>query len=312
MRVATSVVHISFANLTQAIYYAADQGHHVISMSLGGPFGSSALQRAIRYAIDRGVILLAAAGNYWPWVVYPAKYDEVIAVAACNCQREVWRYSSKGAAVDVTAPGEEVWVAGAERDGDFVNRRGSGTSFAVAITAGTCALWLAHHGRDYLIERYGAGQLAAVFKELLITAGVDTPPGWDSTRYGAGILNAQKVLTAALPDTSPAGGVYALHASAVPTGDRTALLDYFPDADPTQLHLALLRLLNTNERHVGSLLDQFGNELQFHIATNPAVRDIISRLASSEEIDVPQLRQELVTNPEFSSQASKGLQTLLK
>ncbi|MCB0196528.1 MAG: hypothetical protein KDJ65_31535, partial [Anaerolineae bacterium] len=114
------------------------------------------------------------------------------------------------------------------------------------------------------------------------------------------------------PDTSPAGGVYALHASAVPTGDRTALLDYFPDADPTQLHLALLRLLNTNERHVGSLLDQFGNELQFHIATNPAVRDIISRLASSEEIDVPQLRQELVTNPEFSSQASKGLQTLLK
>ncbi|MCB0165774.1 MAG: S8 family serine peptidase [Anaerolineae bacterium] len=312
LRVATSVVHLSFANLTQALYFAADQGHHVISMSLGGPVGSSALQRAIRYALDRGVILLAAAGNYWPWVVYPAKYDEVIAVAACNCQRGVWAYSSKGPAVDVTAPGEEVWVASSERDGTFINRRGSGTSFAVAITAGICALWLAHHGRDYLIERYGAAHLAAVFKELVITAGVDTPPGWDSTRYGAGIVNAHKVLAAALPDTSPAGGVYALHASAVPADDQTALLDYLPDADPTQLHLALLRLLNTNARQAGPLLDQYGDELQFQMATNPTVRDIIGRLASSEPVDVPMLRRQLVTDPQFIDQASKGLQALLQ
>ncbi|MCB0175649.1 MAG: S8 family serine peptidase [Anaerolineae bacterium] len=312
LRVATSVIHFSFANLTQAIYYAADQGMHIISMSLGGPMGSSALLRAIRYALDRGVVLLAAAGNYWPWVVYPAKYDEVIAVAACNCQRDVWAHSSKGPAVDVTAPGEEVWVASPERDGTYINRRGSGTSYAVAITAGICALWLAHHGRDYLIERYGAAHLAAVFKELLITVGVDTPAGWDSTRYGAGIVNAQKVLAAALPDTSPAGGVQALHASAVPADDRTALLDYFPDIDPTQVHLALLRLLNTNARQAGPLLDRYGDELQFHIATNPAVRNIISRLASSEPVDASPLRRELVTNPQFVDQASKGLQSLLK
>jgi thermitase len=312
LRVATSVIHLSFANLTKAIYFAADRGQHVVSMSLGGPVGSPALLRAVRYALERGVILLAAAGNVWPWVVYPAKYDEVIAVAACNCRRGVWSLSSKGLAVDVTAPGESVWVAAADREGVFANQRSSGTSFAVAITAGVCALWLAYHGRDYLLRRYGAAHLAAVFKELLLIAGVDTPPDWDRTQFGAGIVNAQKVLAAPLPATPPAGGVRALHASPAPANDSTALLDYFPEADPTEVHLALLRLLQTDERQLGTLLEQYGDELQFHIATNPAVRDTIIQLASSAPEKVQALRKRLATDPQFVSQASKGLQKLVQ
>ncbi|HMN28535.1 MAG TPA: S8 family serine peptidase [Caldilineaceae bacterium] len=312
LRVATSVIHLSFANLTKALYFAADQGHHVISMSLGGPVGSPALLRAIRYALDRGVILLAAAGNVWPWVVYPAKYDEVIAVAACNCRRGVWSLSSKGPAVDASAPGESVWVAQASRDGAFSNHRSSGTSFAVALTAGVCALWLAYHGRDYLLQRYGAAQLAAVFKELLLNTGVDTPAGWDRTQFGAGIVNAQKVLAAPLPDTPPAGGVRAQRASPAPADDSSALLDYFPDADPTAVHLALLRLLQTDERQLAPLLAEHGDELQFHLATNPVVRDTIRQLASAGAERVQVLRQQLATDPQFVSEASKELQQLVQ
>ena len=86
LRVSTSVIHLSFKNLTRAIYHAVDRvGAHVISMSLGGPHHSQALEEAIEHALERGVIVLAAAGNVWPWVVYPARFERVIAVAACNC-----------------------------------------------------------------------------------------------------------------------------------------------------------------------------------------------------------------------------------
>lgn len=96
------------------------------------------------HAIARGVVILAAAGNVWPWVVYPARFDQVIAVAACNGAARIWRDSASGPAVDGTAPGESVWVA---RTGDSPGPTddhvdvGSGTSFAVATTAGgLCAL----------------------------------------------------------------------------------------------------------------------------------------------------------------------------
>ena len=46
-------------------------------------------------------------------------------------------------------------------------RRGSGTSYAVAITAGVASLWLAHHDRRKLVNRYGANHIAGLFKELL-------------------------------------------------------------------------------------------------------------------------------------------------
>jgi serine protease len=143
LRVSTSVIHLSYAKLTKALYYAADHGHHVVSMSLGGPFKSDFLLRAIRHAMGRGVILLGAAGNIWPWVVYPARYDEVIAVAACNCAREIWAWSSEGAAVDVTAAGESVWCA-FTGDGQDPFRVGqsSGTSYAVRrLRALACLPW---------------------------------------------------------------------------------------------------------------------------------------------------------------------------
>ena len=282
LRVATSVVHLSFLKLTRAITYAADHGHHVLSMSLGGPVPSYFLRRAIQSALDRGVILFASAGNYWPWVVYPAAYEEVVAVAACNCAQDIWALSSGGPGVDITAGGESVWMAGIQTDGRFTMGQASGTSFAAATVASIYALWLAHHGRDQLIARYGLGNLAGVFKEILMTAGVDTPDDWNRQRYGAGILNARKLLEAPLPDSPPAEGVFSLHAGPAPQGGRRhgCVCGVLPTLPPSTVYQTMAKVLGVDERKLGAVLSVFGEELRFHVATNPSVRDIITQYAS--------------------------------
>lgn len=275
LRVSGSVIHFNFDNLTRAIYFAANSGFHVVSMSLGGPFGSGALHRAILYAIGKGVILLAAAGNRWPFVVYPGRYDEVVCVAASNCRKVPWSGSAAGRDVDVTAPGESVWRANA-RKGSV--ERGDGTSFSVATTAGVCALWLAYHGRDRLIQQYGAGRLAAVFKEVLVRKGVTKPPGWKTDQFGSGIVNALELLRAPLPATAPAGGAKAVHASVVPRrrSEFEQIAQWFPDQPRQRVRARVAQLLNVSEDELEQTLAVHGDELGLHAAIDPNIRRAIS------------------------------------
>ena len=176
IRTTESVVLISMRGLRQAIDHATTHGAQVVSISLGGPMPGFGTQRAIQRALDAGTIVLAAAGNEVGFVVFPAAFDEVIAVAASNIHDEPWSGSSHGPAVDITAPGESVWRARTARESNgqlrFTVERGNGTSFAVATTAGVAALWVSFHGWTNLVRRYGAENIARVFKQLLqATAG---------------------------------------------------------------------------------------------------------------------------------------------
>ena len=189
IRTTESVVLFSTRGLRRAIDHAVSKRAHVISISLGGPLPSPALKAAIRRAIDAGAIVLAAAGNQVGVVVFPAAFDETIAVAASTFDDEEWAGSSRGDAVDISAPGASVWRARVERgsDGgfDFSVNRGNGTSFAVATTAGVAALWVSFHGFKNLVSRYGAAPIARVFKSLLQST-CRTPPGWDTANFGPG------------------------------------------------------------------------------------------------------------------------------
>jgi serine protease len=150
IRTTESVVLFSMSNLTRAIRFAIDKQVHVVSISLGGPFPSTALHNAVRDAEQAGVIVCCAAGNEVRFVVFPAAFDEVIAVAASRIDDAVWPGSCRGPAVDITAPGSSVWRAHSQKQDDntvaFDVERGSGTSFAVAETAALAALWLSFHG----------------------------------------------------------------------------------------------------------------------------------------------------------------------
>jgi thermitase len=104
IRTTASVVLWSMSRLTKAVHYAVARGAHVVSISLGGPVPSTALHNAMREAEERGVIVLCAAGNQVRFVVFPAAFDEVIAVAASTIDDEAWTGSCRGPAVDITPP----------------------------------------------------------------------------------------------------------------------------------------------------------------------------------------------------------------
>ncbi|CDN10527.1 peptidase S8 and S53, subtilisin, kexin, sedolisin [Richelia intracellularis] len=106
LRVSYSVVLLNTSKLAQGIKHAADNGCHLISISLGTAFPNSRLREPITYAQKQGLIIVAASGTIVPYIVYPAASDEVIAVCGSNIRREIWWAASRGKKVDVTAPGQ--------------------------------------------------------------------------------------------------------------------------------------------------------------------------------------------------------------
>lgn len=134
-------------------------------------------------------------------MVFRAAYEEVVAVAACDAEKGIWRGSSRGAAVDITAPGDRVWRAVANTNDNLDNvAQGSGTSFAVATVAGIAALWLAKHGRNKIIQACG-GEEKIAFTFLQLLRSTATPvPGWPAGQFGGGLVDADKLLDAPLPD----------------------------------------------------------------------------------------------------------------
>lgn len=199
IRTIESVVRIRQITVARAIDWAIQQGAHVVTMSLGG-IPASALHRAVRRAVEADLIVLAAAGNCVRFVVWPARYDECIAVAATSAADEPWPGTCRGAPVDISAPGQNVYRAvvppGGPTDTDTVGQ-GQGTSFAVALTAGVAAMWVAHHGRANVIAAaHERGEtVQAMFRRLLQTT-ARRPSPWDAEAMGPGIVDARSLLEA--------------------------------------------------------------------------------------------------------------------
>ncbi|MFB6112352.1 MAG: S8 family serine peptidase [Halobacteriaceae archaeon] len=102
----------SFSDVAEGIEWTADQGYDVGSMSLGASSGSQTVKDACQYAYDKGVLLVAAAGNSGPCsdcVGYPAAYSTVIAVSATTQDDTLADYSSTGPEVELAAPGSNVY-----------------------------------------------------------------------------------------------------------------------------------------------------------------------------------------------------------
>lgn len=127
----------SYSDVAAGIKYVADQGWDVGSLSLGGG-KSSAVEDACEYAYDRGVLLVAAAGNSGPCtdcVGYPAAEPEVIAVTATNRSDGVTGFSSNGPETELAAPGANVYSTYV--DGTYETL--SGTSMACPHVSGAAA-----------------------------------------------------------------------------------------------------------------------------------------------------------------------------
>jgi len=134
------------ADIAEAIRFAADNEADVINMSLGGAGESKLMEEAINYAHQKGVVLVAAAGNAnQNSASYPARYPHVIGVAALDSAGIKAPYSNFGAGVDISAPGgSEVGKILQEtidpETGEAVFIGYQGTSMAAPHVAGVAAL----------------------------------------------------------------------------------------------------------------------------------------------------------------------------
>jgi serine protease len=241
IRATESVVQVFDSDVAKAVAHARQVGCHVVTMSLGGK-GFFGLRDEIQRAVDAGMIVMAAAGNYADIVTAPASYDNCLAVAATGPGDTLWADSSRGTAVDVSMPGACVYVAG-YTDTTPIVRMANGTSYAVAHLAAAAALWLAHHGREFLINRYGARHIQAAFLATVRWPGVCVvPPGWDPG-YGVGRVDLLALLNAPLPEPADLVNVAAFGAH---DDDAVARIAAMISSDPVRVRTRLAELLKVS------------------------------------------------------------------
>lgn len=287
IRCIKSVVVLFSVTIAQAIDEAVARGSHVITMSLGGA-PSFSLWNSVRRAVQADVIVMAAAGNCVREVVWPARYEDCMAIGGSNFRDQPWRGSCRGADVDISAPAENVFRASTEGPTPSAIGQGEGTSYAVAMTAGAAACWLAHHGRANVVAaaRRNGETVQALFRRL-VRATASPAPQWDTTSFGTGVLDMERLLKADLDfdhdreagtTLEPATQTGSPLAMMVQAGGE-AVIDRVPAVDPMANEMAyhLLRraLAPRTEPSVSPrLADALGAPAMARLgvaATNPAV-----------------------------------------
>jgi subtilisin family serine protease len=128
--------------VAEAIIYAADYGAQIVNLSLGwDDWEPQIVIDAITYAVEKGVLLVAAAGNNNGPVFFPANQEEVIAVSGTDENNEKIASYASGPEVELVAPG--VGMRTTRINGSYTTS--SGTSFASPLVSGVAALLLSHY-----------------------------------------------------------------------------------------------------------------------------------------------------------------------
>ncbi|MDP4693873.1 MAG: S8 family serine peptidase, partial [Opitutales bacterium] len=126
-------------HLAEGIVQATDMGVKIINMSLAVYQDSALLRQAVSYATQKGVILVAAAGNDgYDRMPYPAAYADVIAVTAIDANGRHAVFPNQSSEIDIAAPGVAVLTA----KEDLGTTLFTGTSTAAPFVSGTLAAML--------------------------------------------------------------------------------------------------------------------------------------------------------------------------
>ncbi|MEV8405500.1 S8 family serine peptidase [Streptomyces niveus] len=188
---------------SNAIRAAADGDAQIINLSVGGEFVDSSEKEAVEYAQSKGKLIFAAVGNTGDKTnkaLYPAKYPEVVGVAASDSEGQVAKYSVHGDVVDIAGPGSDIPYWCDETFTKYCDGDG-GTSAATALASATAALiwsanpdWTANQVLRVMFESAGRGD--------------DWKPGTVSNYLGHGIVRPNAAINRGIgkpgdPDISP-------------------------------------------------------------------------------------------------------------
>lgn len=193
----------STADIAESIRWAADNGADVINMSLGGPLPSRIMQDAVAYAHRKGVTVIAAAGNSgWSMPSFPAAYPNVVAVAATQFDRDTTFYSNYGRYIDIAAPGGNTQL---DQNGDGrpdgvmqeTLTRGDPGEHEFALYMGTSMASPHVAGVAALLHQQGVTHPDRV-EEMLRETSTQDVPNYQTDRYGAGLLDADRATRAAV------------------------------------------------------------------------------------------------------------------
>ncbi|MFV0276185.1 MAG: S8 family serine peptidase [Parahaliea sp.] len=169
----------STVSLVRALDWLVTSGVEVVNVSIAGP-PNRLLETALKRASERGVLILAAAGNGGPAAKpkYPAAYGSVVAVTAVDTAGRAFRLANRGEYLDIAAPG--VGLLHARAGGGYATS--SGTSFAVPFaTTAAARLRQLEPGVNVLDSLYRSAEDLG-------------PPGRDEI-YGYGLLRPQSAAT---------------------------------------------------------------------------------------------------------------------
>lgn len=171
--------------VAKGVRYAVDHGADVINMSISKELATKEERAAIRYAISKGVVLVAAAGNdgarkpdasgFAPYS-YPAAFPGVVSVGAIDTGSRRASFSNWNPSVLVAAPGVDILGAG-PGDEYWVGR---GTSQATALVSGVAAL----------IKAKYPDMSPALVVQALTAGATRRPSGGYDTGTGFGVVNA--------------------------------------------------------------------------------------------------------------------------
>ncbi|HSC79577.1 MAG TPA: S8 family serine peptidase [Chitinolyticbacter sp.] len=179
----------ALSNIDAGMKRLIDLGAKVINMSFGTaenaltPNDPRPHAEVVRYALSRGVILVAASGNSGKVErYYPAAHDDVIAVGAVDDALNPARFSTRGEHVALCAPGQKIWTSGLAG-----YQQATGTSFAAPFVSAVCALMASY------AQRRALALTPALARDILIRSarpfGVAGVEG-----CGAGVLDALAAL----------------------------------------------------------------------------------------------------------------------
>ena len=236
----------SWSDIIAAMQWAVVNGMQVANLSLGSSLNpGGTVKAAFDNAEAAGLLIVAAAGNSGNpggkgnSVIYPARFDSVIAVAATDSNDNRASFSSTGDTVELAAPG--VNINSTQLGGGYVDF--NGTSMASPHVAGTAALVIAAG----ITDANGDGKINDEVRQQLQETAEDLGDAGRDHRYGFGLVDSDEAAYIGptnnppiVPITSPVDSAsfdsgatidFAGTASDTEDGDLTAGLAWTSDID---------------------------------------------------------------------------------